>query len=143
MLGVETPTILHSVIGTVGKVTEEILSLEMEGEITRHFSIKDAMRAEISLLQPGGGVLLEFDDRNQIVDLINISGKHQLELIHANLVGVDQNKKVVTLKLKNGTSQSYSMKGAVAGKMIDIKKGTAVTVMVDQHNHSAIDAHVA
>lgn len=133
---------LQSVIGTVSQASEETISLEMEGGTTRHFTMKGPGKSEV-ILHPGDRILLEFDEGNQIIDMIHIGGKHQLALIHGEVVSVDSDKKVVTLKLKNGTSQFYKMKEEVAEKMTDIKKGTAITVMVDQQNHSIIDAHVA
>lgn len=133
---------LQSVIGTVSQASEEAISLELEGGTTRHFTMKGAIKSG-AIPHPGDRILLEFDERNQIIDMIHIGGKHQLALIHGEVISVDSDKKVVTLKLKNGTSQFYKMKEEVAEKMTDIEKGTAVTVMVDQLNHSIVDAHVA
>lgn len=133
---------LQSVIGTVSQASEETISLEMEGGTTRHFTIKGPGKSEV-ILHPGDRILLEFDEGNQIIDMIHIGGKHQLALIHGEVVSVDSDKKVVTLKLKNGTSQFYKMKEEVAEKMTHIEKGTAITVMVDPQNHSIVDAHVA
>lgn len=135
------PPILHNVIGTVRKNTEEEVFLEIEGGITRHF-IKDADKKGAAGLKPGDDVLIEFDDENRIVDIVHVGEKHQLMLVHGEAVGMDSDNTLFTLKLKNGTSQSYKMKEAVAGKMSHVKKGTAVTLMVDQQSHSAIDAHV-
>jgi hypothetical protein len=112
------------------------------GGTTRGFTIKDGTDAGM-IPHPGDRILLEFDESNRIINMIDIGGKHPLILIHGELIGVDPKKKVVTLKLKNGTSQIYKMKEEVADKMIRIEKGTAVTVMVDQHGHSVIDVHVA
>lgn len=136
------PNILHSVIGTVSKATEEAISLEMEGGITRDFTLKDGTNAGM-VPHPGDRILLEFDEGNRIIDMIDIGGKHPLILIHGEIIGVDPKKKVVTLKLKNGTSQIYKMKEEVVDKMTRIEKGTAVTVMIDQHSHTVIDAHIA
>jgi hypothetical protein len=130
------------VIGTVSKATEETISLEMEGGTTRDFTIKDGTKAGM-IPHPGDRILLEFDEGNRIIDIIDIGGKHPLILIHGELIGVDPKKKVITLKLKNGTPQIYKMKEEVADKMTRIEKGTAVTVMVDQHGYFIIDAHIA
>lgn len=133
---------LQSVIGTVSQASKETISLEMEGGTTRHFTMKGPGKSA-AIPHPGDRILLEFDEGNQIIDIINIGGKHQLALIHGEVVSVDSDKKVVTLKLKNGTSQFYKMKEEVAEKMTDIEKGTAITIMVDPQNHSIVDAHVA
>lgn len=134
---------LQSVIGTVSQATGETISLEMEGGTTRHFTLLDAKKPGMIPLHLGDRILLEFDEGNRIIDIINIGGKHPLAVIHGEVVGVDADKKVITLKLKNGTSQFYKMKEEVAEKLTHIEKGTAVTVMVDPHNYSVIDAHVA
>lgn len=133
---------LQSVIGTVSQASEETISLEVEGGTTRHFTMKGPGKSG-AIPHLGDRILLEFDEGNQIIDIINIGGKHQLALIHGEVVSVDSDKKVVTLKLKNGTSQFYKMKEEVAEKMTDIEKGTAITIMVDQQSHSIVDAHVA
>ena len=130
----------RSVVGTVSKTTQDMISLEMPEGTTRNFTVKDAAREGVTKLQPGDRILLEFDEGNQIIDIVNLGEKHQL--IRGEVLGVDQEKKVITLKLKSGASQSYKMKEAMAGKMNNIKKGNVVTLMVDQHNNSAMDVHV-
>ncbi len=133
---------LQSVIGTVSQASEETVSLEMEGGTTRHFTVQGAGKSG-TIPHPGDRILLEFDEGNRIIGMINIGGKHQVVLVHGEVVGVDSDKKVITLKLKNGTPQFYKMKEEVADQMINIEKGTAVTVMVDRQSDSIIDAHVA
>jgi hypothetical protein len=131
----------HSnVIGTVSKTTENMLTLETENGTTRSFTVKSAKIDGVTKLQDGDRVLLELDEGNQIIGINNIGEKHQL--VHGEVVGIDRNKKIVTLKLKNGTSQSYGMKEAMAGKMNNIEIGAAVTLMIDQHNNLAMDVHV-
>lgn len=132
--------VFHHVIGTVKELTEEMLSLELEGGVIRDFSTRDAKKSEAAHLKPGNRVLLECNEADEVVDIVNIGQKHQLVLVRGEIVG--QDKKRITLRLKNGTSQSYEMEGAMAGKMSEIKKGTSVTLIADQQNHSAIDAHV-
>jgi len=116
-----------------------MISLEMEEGTVRSFTVKAAARDGVTRLKVGDRVLLEFDEGNQIVDIIDIGEKHQL--VKGEVVEVNQEKKIITLKLKDGKSQSYKMKEAMAGKMGNINKGAAVTLMVD-HNLSAMDAHV-
>lgn len=88
------PDILHNVIGTVRKATEERVSLEIEGGTTRHFTPKKAKKTAITPLQPGDRVLLEFDEGDQIIDMIHIGQKDQLVLIHGEIIEYDQEKKI-------------------------------------------------
>jgi hypothetical protein len=117
-----------------------MLTLKTEEGTTRSFTVKSAEIDGVTKLQPGDRVLLELDEGNQIIGINDIGEKHQL--VHGEVVGIDRDKKIVTLKLKNGTSQSYGMKEAMAGKMNNIEKGAIVTLMVDQRNNLAIDVHV-
>jgi len=130
----------RNVIGTVSKTTERMLSVKTEEGTTRSFTVKSAAIDGVTNLQPGDRVLLELDEGNQIIGINAIGEKHQL--VHGKVVEIDRNKKIVTLELKNGTSQSYGMKEAMAGKMNNIEKEAVVTLMVDQRNNLAIDVHV-
>lgn len=130
----------RNVIGTISKTTENMLTVETEEGTTRSFTVKSAAIDGVTKLQQGDRVLLELDEGNQIIDIRDIGEKHQL--VRGEVVGVDRDKKIVTLKLKNGTAQSYGMKEAMAGKMNNIEKGAMVTLMVDQHNKLAMDVHV-
>ena len=129
-----------NVIGTVSKVTENMLTVDTEEGTTRSYTVKTAAIDGVTKLQSGDRVLLEIDEGNQIIGINNIGEKHQL--VHGEVVGIDRDKNIVTLDLKDGTSQSYGMKSAMAGKMNNILKGAIVTLMVDQRNNLAIDVHV-
>ncbi len=130
-----------SVVGTVNKATEEMLTLQIDGgTTTRNFTVKSAAREGIAGLKKGDRVVLEFDEGNQIVDIIHIGVKH--ELVHGSVMGVDKERSLITIQFEDGKSQSYKMKEAMAAKMNNIKKGTEITMMVDQHSNSAMDVHV-
>lgn len=130
----------RSVIGTVSKVTENMLTLETAEGTTRNITVKSAKIDGVTKLQPGDRVLLELDEENQIVGVNDLGETHQL--IRGEVASIDRDKKTVTLKIKNGTSQSYGMKEAMAGKMNNIAKGSMVTLMVDQRNNLAMDVHI-
>lgn len=130
----------RNVIGTVSKATENMLTVETAEGTTRSFTVKSAAMDGVTKLHPGDRVLLELDSGNQIIGINDIGEKHLL--VRGEVVGIDRDKKTVTLKLKNGTSQSYGMKEAMAGKMNNIEKGAMVTLMVDQRNNLAMDVHV-
>lgn len=130
----------RSLIGTVTKTTDTMLTVETEEGTSRSFSLKAAKVDGISTLHPEDRVLLELDEENQIIGIHDIGEKHQL--VRGEIVGIDRVKKIITLKLMNGTSQSYGMKEAMAGKMNNIEAGAVVMLMVDQRNHLAMDVHV-
>jgi hypothetical protein len=130
----------RSVVGTISKTTENMLTLETEEGTNRTFTVKTAKIDLVTKLHPGDRVLLELDNGNQIIGIHDIGEKHQL--VRGEVVGIDRDKKTVTLKLKNGTSQSYGMKEAMAGKMNNIAKGAVVTLMIDQRNNLAMDVQV-
>ncbi|MGB3940482.1 MAG: hypothetical protein WBK96_03195 [Candidatus Manganitrophaceae bacterium] len=130
----------RNVVGTVTKTTTDMISVEMTEGTVRNFTVKAAAREGITKLKTGDRVLLEFDEGNQIINIIDIGERHQL--VKGAVMSVDQVKQMITLKLKDGTSQSFKMKAAMAGKMNNIKTGADVTLMIDQHNKSAMDAHI-
>lgn len=130
----------RSVVGTVSKTTVDIISLKTEEGTVRNFTVKAAAREGITRLKTGDRVLLEFDEGNEIINIIDIGEKHQL--VKGAVMSVDQVKKVITLTLKDGTSESFKMKEAMAGKMNNIKAGANVVLIIDQHNNSAMDAHI-
>lgn len=130
----------RNVIGTISKRTETMLTVDTAEGTARSFSIKSASIDGITTLQPGDRVVLELDEGNQIIGINGIGETHQL--VRGEVVGIDQDKKIVTLKLTNGTSQTYGMKEALAGKMNNIEKGAMVMLMVDQRNDLAMDVHV-
>jgi uncharacterized protein YuzE len=129
----------RNVIGTISKATETMLTVETEEGTTRSFTLKSAKNDGITTLRPGDRVLLELDEGNQIIGINDIGEKHQL--VRGEVVGIDRDKKIITLKLKNGTSQAYGMKEAMAGKMNNIEKGAIIMLMVDQRNNLAMDVH--
>jgi hypothetical protein len=45
----------------------------------------------------------------------------------------------VTLKLKDGKTQTYSMKDPAAGKMNKVKNGTPITIYLDEENSMVMD----
>jgi hypothetical protein len=130
----------RTVIGTISKTTDTMLTLKTEEGTTRTFTVKAAAIDGVTKLQPDDRVLLEVDAGNQIIGIHNMGDKHQL--VRGEIVGLDQTKKTVTLKLQNGTSQSYGMKEAMAGKMNNIEKGAVVTLMIDPRNTLAMDVQV-
>ena len=130
----------RNVIGTISKTTENMITLETEEGTTRNFTVKSAKIDGVTKIQPGDRVLLELDEGNQIIGINSINDKHQMA--HGEVVGLDRARKIITIKLKNSTLQSYGMKEAMAGKMNNIPKGTMITLMVDQHNNLAMDVHV-
>ena len=130
----------RNVIGTISKTTENMLTVETEEGTTRTFTVQSAAIDGITKLRPGDRVVLELDEGNQIIGINDIGEKHQL--VRGEVVGIDRDKKTVTLKLNNGTSQSYGMKEAMAGKMNNIEKGAIVILMVDERNNLAKDVHV-
>jgi len=129
----------RNVIGTISKTTETMLTVETEEGTTRSFTLRSAKSDGITKLQPGDRVLLELDEGNQIIGINDIGEKHQL--VRGEVVGIDRVRKIVTLKLENGTSQAYGMKEAMAGKMNNIEKGASIMLMVDQRNKLAMDVH--
>lgn len=130
----------RNVIGTVSSVTANMLAVKTEEGSTRSFTVKTAAADLVTKLEPGDRVLLEMDEGNQIIGIHDIGEKHQL--VRGEVTGIDQTKKILTLKLRNGTSQSYGMKEAMAGKMNNISAGAVVTLMIDPRNNLAMDVQV-
>jgi hypothetical protein len=125
------------ILGTVDKISGDMVFVEMEDGATRTLTLHQTKREGIEQLKSGSRVLLEVDEGNQIIDVIDIGEKHQL--VRGKVTEINQAKKSVTLKLKNGMTQSYKMKDALVGKMALIKPGTPVTLMIDAHNNWAMD----
>jgi hypothetical protein len=48
-------------------------------------------------------------------------------------------KKEVTLKLKSGKTQAFSMKDPAATKMANVKSGTPITMHLDEENNMVMD----
>jgi hypothetical protein len=135
----------RTVSGVVTKATHDMISLKTSEGTVRNFTFKEARKEGIGGLSVGDKVTLELDEGNQIIDINKeagispggVSGEHRS--ISGTVVKFDRVKKEVTLKLKDGKTQTYSMKDPAAAKMNNVKNGTPITIYLDEENSLVMD----
>jgi hypothetical protein len=133
--------------GTVQKITKDSFVLKTEEGTLRNFSFKEVEKEEVGDIKIGDRLVVEFDEGNQIVDIDRMEGEmgeagERHPVVTGEIVGFDRTKKEVTLKLKDGKSQSYQMKDAAATKMSGVKIGTVVLMELDEENNLVNDFDV-
>jgi hypothetical protein len=121
---------------TVTKITGDALFYKTEEGTTRNISLKVVEKYEkIQNVKVGDQLVMEFDEGNQVIrinrpDRFTVSG----QVIEFDPVG-----KKVTLKLKDGTTQTYTMIPPASSKMSAVPKGTTVLLDIDEKNNLVKD----
>lgn len=87
---------------------------------------------------------MELDDGDLIVDIGRVSPgglerNEKVRVVKGNVHRYDPVQRLVTLRLRDGTSKSYHMKDAAATRMNDVRRGTHVTLELDPKNNLAED----
>ena len=150
LFAAETPTppgqMGHrTVTGVISNVTPDMFSLKTDEGTTRNFSFKEARREGIGGLNVGDKVTLELDEGNQIIDIDKATGgppsgmSAEHRSVSGTVVKFDRVKKEVTLKLKDGKTQTFTMKDPAAGKMSTVKTGAPITIHLDEENSMVMD----
>ncbi|MEW6325362.1 MAG: hypothetical protein AB1515_08245 [Nitrospirota bacterium] len=145
--------------GTVTNLKDGMLSIRTEEGTVRDFSVKQLEQTEnVAEIKLGDRLVLELDENNMIIHVDRLGEStppHQTvagRVLRA-CVGVrapadlgrncpDPAERSVTLKLPDGTTQTYHLKMPASVKMLSIEPGTDVVMEIDEDNNLVMDFHV-
>ncbi len=120
---------------TVTKITEDMLFFETEEGTTRNASLKVVEKYEkVRNLKVGDQLVMEFDEGNQIIRINRPGNPSDRFTVSGQVVEFDPTGKKVTLKLKDGTTHTYTMIPPARSKMSGVPKGTTVLLDIDEKN---------
>jgi hypothetical protein len=121
---------------TVTEIKGDTLYYKTEEGTTRTISLKVVEQYErVGNVKIGEDLVMEFDEGNQVIrvnrpDRLTVSGE---------LTNFDHNRRQITLKLKNGTSEIYTVIPPVAPKVAVVPEGTTVWLEIDVKNNMVKD----
>lgn len=145
--------------GEVDRIEGDMVFLKTEEGTVRNFGVKEAKKEGLKGLKPGDRITIELDEGNEIADIHkeaqmaegDQSGADSPEGKggaspdkHRSITGTieffDAMEKKVTLKTKEGKSQSFELKNPAISKLTGVAPGTEVTLEIDEQNR-VMDAH--
>ena len=132
------PKLHRYVTGTVSKISDGAVSLQIGKETQLNFSIKDIQLEKIEGLKVGDRITLELDEVDRIIDINRAADRgikgygEGLILITGEVVSFEPQTKTVNLKLEDEFLRSYRMSDGAAAKMKDIKKGTRIIMGINK-----------
>lgn len=124
------------VAATVRNITDNDIFVNTQEDTVRNFAIRDIHREKIKSLKPGDRIVLELDLGNQIIDIEKIPNR---VWVTGKVVAFDGLRKEVSIKLDDGTFQTYKMKDAAATDMNGIETNTTVSLEIDGANNLVMD----
>jgi hypothetical protein len=138
------PDATHFTTGVVQRIRDGMVYLKTKEGTTREFSMKAANQEKLKGLATGDRLRLDLDRGDQITHISRIgldsSRPHQKDpIVKGTIDRYDPVRRVVTLRLGDGITKSYRMKDAAATRMMDVKTGTRVSLVLDLENHMVED----
>jgi hypothetical protein len=121
---------------TVTEIRGEMLTYRTEEGTTRNIALKVVEQFEkIENVKKGDQLVMEFDEGNQVIRI----NRPERSTVSGEIVKFDAVEKKVTLKLKDGTTQTFTVIPPVAGKLSVIPEGTPVSLDIDAKNNFVKD----
>ena len=121
---------------TVTQIKGDMLQYKTEEGTTRNVALKIVEKYEkIENVKVGDRLVMEFDEGNQVIrinrpDRLSVSGQ---------LMKFDVNERKVTVKLQDGTTQTYTVIPPAASKLAAVPEGASVTLDIDLKNNFVKD----
>ena len=121
---------------TVTDIKGGMLFYKTEEGTTRNTSLKIVEKYEkIENVKVGDQLIMEFDEGNQVIrinrpDRLTVSGQ---------LMKYDSQERKVTLKLKDGKSETYTVIPPVASKLAAVPEGANLVLDIDAKNNFVKD----
>lgn len=130
--------------GVVQSITDNAVMLKTDIGTIREFSLKQVNREKIKGVKVGSHLELELDANNMIIDIAGASpgAMKRLEKVRVVVGTVEQYdpvRRVLTLDLGKGVTQTYRVKDAAATRLLDVTNGTRVTLQIDPINRMVED----
>lgn len=121
---------------TVTDIKGEMLFYKTSEGSTRNISVKIVEEYErVEDVKVGDKLVMEFDEGNQVIRV----NRPNRFTVPGQLVQYDEMKRTVTLKLKDGRSQTYAVIPPVAIKMATVPAGTKILLDIDLKNNFVKD----
>jgi Cu/Ag efflux protein CusF len=127
----------HRTLNTeVTDIKGDMIFYKTEEGTTRNVSRQVVEKFEkVENVKVGDKLVMEFDEGNQVIR-INRADRSK---VSGQIVKFDPTEKKVTLKLKDGTTQTYTVIPPVASKMAGLPEGTNVALDIDEKNNFVKD----
>ena len=125
--------------GIVQSITDDAVMLKTDIGTIREFSLKQVDREKIKGVKVGSRLELELDENNMIIDITRatpgaVKRLETVRVVDGTVERFDPVRRVLTLDLETGTAKSFKVKDAAATRLLDVNKGTRVTLQIDPIN---------
>ena len=132
------------VSGIVQSITDDAVMLKTDIGTIREFSLKQVDREKIKGVRVGSRLELELDENNMIIDIARatpgaVKRLETVRVVDGTVERFDPVRRVLTLDLETGKAKSFKVKDAAATRLLDVSKGTRVTLQIDPINKMVED----
>jgi hypothetical protein len=130
--------------GVVQSITDDAVMLQTDIGTYREFSLKQVNREKIKGVKVGSRLELEIDNNNMIIDISRatpgaVKRLEKVRVVEGKIERFDPVRKELTLDLGKGKDETYKVKDAAATRLLDVNKGTQVTLQIDPINRMVED----
>ncbi|MBI3805687.1 MAG: hypothetical protein HY282_18200 [Nitrospirae bacterium] len=132
---------------TVTKVSPDMISFTTEENTTRNFSTKVLENFEnVKNPKVGDRLVLGLDEGNSIIYIDRLenyqaTGNRVNPIVSGELVKFDSAERKATLKLKDGSTNTYRLIPPAGIKMATVPEGSMVSIEIDEQNGLVKDVH--
>jgi len=139
--GVDRPLFVG---GIVQSMTDDAVLLKTDIGTIREFSLKQVDREKIKGVKVGSRLELELDENNMIINISRatpgaVKRLETVRVVEGTVERFDPVRRVLTLDLETGKAESFKVKDAAATRLLDVNKGTRVTLQIDPINKMVED----
>lgn len=129
----------HRVLNViVTDIKGDTLFYKTEEGTTRNIGVKIVEQYEkIENVRVGDPLVMEFDEGNQVIRI----NRPDRRTVTGAVTKFDPTERKVTLKLKDGRSETYTLIPPAATKMGTVSEGTNVVLDIDVKNNFVKDFH--
>jgi hypothetical protein len=121
---------------TVTDINGDMLTYKTEEGTTRNVALKVVEQFEkIENVKKGDQLVMEFDEGNQLIRI----NRPDRATISGEILKFDAAGKKVTVKLKDGSTETYTVIPPVVSKMSGLPEGAMVALDIDAKNNFVKD----
>lgn len=127
------------VSGTVDSVDDNMIHIRTDEGPIQSYSVSKKMREDVRALNEGDRVVLERDWMHRMVDVFPAtvllsSQAYGYRTIRGKVETFSPSNEQLTLKTREGETETFTVKGPAVRKMNSFKEGSRVIVEIDDEN---------
>jgi hypothetical protein len=135
----------EKVTGTVDRIEDDSIQIRTDGGPMQSYSFSERRREEVRAFNEGDRVVVETDWMNRLVDIYPATVLFSSQapghrIITGKVVTFSRSGEKLTMETRSGETETFEVKDPALRKMGFVKKGSHVTVELDDQNR-VTDVH--